>query len=179
MKNFLTSLDLALWMMLIAGQVVLCLCILKKNLVRRLPWFSVYVFAFTVKSIIFLALAFLASYAVYYYGFYVVSHIISALAFLTLIEFGRQVLPGFNLPHNKKALGWFLLRWLASPSSQFSGPSGTWKKELTLPPIWQLLLHSSSSPYTRVISGFIGHALWAGFLLLWVSCIWWTAWPRH
>ena len=109
MKNLLSSLDLALWMMLIAGQGILCLCILKKDVFRRLPCFSVYILALTVKSIVFLFLAFLASYAVYYYGFYLVSHIISALAFLTLIEFARRVLPGINLPHNKKALGWFLL----------------------------------------------------------------------
>jgi hypothetical protein len=63
----------------------------------------------TVKSIVFLILAFLAPYAVYYYGFYVVSHIISALAFLTLIEFARWVIPGINLPHNKKAFAWFLM----------------------------------------------------------------------
>lgn len=31
MKNFLSSADLAIWMMLIAGQVILCLCIFEKN----------------------------------------------------------------------------------------------------------------------------------------------------
>jgi len=93
---------------MIAGKVVLCLCILKKNLVRRLPWVSAYVFASTIKSLVLLALAFLVSYKVYYYSFFVASFVLSAIAFLTLLEFWRQVLPGFNLPHNKQALGWFL-----------------------------------------------------------------------
>ncbi|HET9164399.1 MAG TPA: hypothetical protein VFP11_00270 [Candidatus Angelobacter sp.] len=108
MKNFLSSADLAIWLVMIAGKVVLCLCILKKNLVRRLPWVSAYVFASTIKSLFLLALAFLASYTVYYYSFFVANFMLSAIAFLTLLEFWRQVLPGFNLPHNKQALGSFL-----------------------------------------------------------------------
>ena len=31
MKNFLSNADLAIWIALIAGQVVLCLCIFEKN----------------------------------------------------------------------------------------------------------------------------------------------------
>jgi hypothetical protein len=108
MKNFLNSADLAIWLAMIAGKVVLCLCILKKNLVRRLPWVSAYVFVSTIGSLLLLALTFLASYAVYYYSFFVVSFAQSVAAFLTLLEFWRQVLPGLNLPHNKQALGWFL-----------------------------------------------------------------------
>jgi hypothetical protein len=108
MKNFLSRTDLAIWMVMIAGKVVLCLCILKKNLVRRLPWVSVYVFVSTIGSLLLLALTFLASYATYYYSFYAISFVESLVAFLTLLEFWRQVLPGFDLPHNKHALGWFL-----------------------------------------------------------------------
>jgi hypothetical protein len=108
MKNFLSRTDLAIWMIMIAGKVVLCLCILKKNLVRRLPWVSAYVFVTTIGSLLLLALTFLASYATYYYSFYAISFAESVVAFLTLLEFWRQVLPGFNLPHNKRALGWFL-----------------------------------------------------------------------
>lgn len=108
MKNFIDTTDLAIWLALIAGQVVLCLCILKKNAVRRLPWFSAYVFAFTIKNVLLFALAFLASYTAYYNAFHVSTHVVSALAFLTLVEFGRWVLPGLNLPHNKKAFAWFL-----------------------------------------------------------------------
>jgi len=108
MKNFFSSTNLAIWLVMIAGKVVLCLCILKKNLVRRLPWVSAYVFASTIKSLFLLVLTFLASYTVYYYSFFAASFVLSAIAFLTLLEFWRQVLPGFNLPHNKQALGWFL-----------------------------------------------------------------------
>jgi len=108
MKNFLSSADLAIWIALIAGQVILCLFIFKKDVFRRLPWFSAYVLASTVKSLVLLALAFLASYTIYYEAFHITSYIKSALAFLTLIEFARWVLPGLNLPHNKKALAWFL-----------------------------------------------------------------------
>jgi hypothetical protein len=108
MRNFLSRTDLAIWMIMIVGKVALCLCILKKNLVRRLPWVSAYVLASTIKSLFLLALAFLASYTVYYYSFFAASLVLSAIAFLTLLEFWRQVLPGFNLPHNKRALGWFL-----------------------------------------------------------------------
>lgn len=108
MKTFLSSADLAIWLVMIAGKVVLCLCILNRNLVRRLPWVSAYVFVSTIGSLLLLALTFLASYAAYYYSFFVVSFAQSLAAFLTLLEFWRQVLPGFNLPHNKQALGWFL-----------------------------------------------------------------------
>jgi len=108
MKNFFSSTNLAIWLVMIAGKVVLCLCILKKNLVRRLPWVSAYVFASTIKSLFLLILTLLASYTVYYYSFFAASFVLSAIAFLTLLEFWRQVLPGFNLPHNKQALGWFL-----------------------------------------------------------------------
>jgi hypothetical protein len=104
MKDFISNIDLALWIALITGQVILCLCIFKKDVLRRLPWFSVYILASTVKSIVFLFLAFFASYAVYYYGFYVVSHLISVLAFLTLIEFARRALPGLDLPRKEKAV---------------------------------------------------------------------------
>ena len=109
MRNFLSGTDLAIWMTLIVSQVTLCLCILKKNLVRKLPWFSVYIFVSTAENVLFLVLAFLASYTTYYYAFHLASDIKSALAFLTLVELARRVLPGFNLPHNKKALGWFLM----------------------------------------------------------------------
>jgi hypothetical protein len=109
MKNFLSNADLAIWIALIAGEVILCLCIFKKNLFRKLPWFSLYIFASAAENVLFLILAFLASYTTYYYAFHVASDIKSALAFLTLVEFARRVLPGFNLPHNKKALGWFLI----------------------------------------------------------------------
>ena len=108
MKNFLSRTDLAIWMIMIVGKVVLCLCILRKNLVRRLPWVSAYVFASTIGSLLLLALTFLAGYATYYYAFYAISFVESVVAFLTLLEFWRQVLPGFNLPHNKQALAWFL-----------------------------------------------------------------------
>lgn len=109
MKNLFSNTNLAIWLVMIAGKVVLCLCIVKKNLVHRLPWVSAYVFASTIKSVSLLALVFLASYTIYYYSFFVASFVLSAIAFLTLLEFWRQVLPGFNLPHNKQALGWFLV----------------------------------------------------------------------
>jgi hypothetical protein len=108
MKNFLSRTDLAIWLLVIAGKVVLCLCILKKNLVRRLPWISTYVFTVTIKSLLLLALALLSSYAAYYYTFYATSLVECVAAILTLLEFWRQVLPGFSLPHNKQAMGWFL-----------------------------------------------------------------------
>jgi len=108
MKAFLSNTNLAIWLVMIACKVGLCLCILKKNLLRRLPWVSGYVFVTTIGSLLLLALTFLASYAVYYYSFFAVSFVQSFAAFLTLLEFWRQVLPGFNLPHNKQALGWFL-----------------------------------------------------------------------
>jgi hypothetical protein len=108
MKNFLSSTDLAIWLIMIVCKVILCLCILKKNLVRRLPWISAYVFTVTIKSLLLLSLALLSSYAAYYYTFYATSLVECIVAFLTLLEFWRQVLPGFDLPHKKQALGWFL-----------------------------------------------------------------------
>ncbi len=106
MKNYLSNADLAIWIALFAGQVVLCLCILKKRFLRRLRWFSVFIFVATAKDLLLFTLAFWASYAAYYYAFYISGYIESALAFLTLIECGRQVLPGLNLPQKEKAVAW-------------------------------------------------------------------------
>ena len=108
MKNFLSRTDLAIWVIMIVGKVVLCLCILKRDLVRRLPWVSGYVFISTTGSLLLLALIFLANYTAYYYTFYAASFAECAVAFVALLEFWRQVFPGFDLPHNKQALGWFL-----------------------------------------------------------------------
>jgi hypothetical protein len=108
MKDYISTADLAIWIVLIACRVFLCLCIMKKRLFSRLPWFSAYVFAAAIESVLLLAIAFSASYAVYYYVFYVTSHIVSVLAFLTLIECGRRVLPGLNLPQKEKALACLL-----------------------------------------------------------------------
>jgi hypothetical protein len=112
MKDYISTVDLAIWIVLIAGRIVLCFCILKKSLFRRLPWFSAYIFASAAESILLLAIAYSTGYAVYYYVFYVTSHTISVLAFLTLIECGRRVLPGLNLPQKEKAIA-FLLAALA------------------------------------------------------------------
>lgn len=108
MKNYLSTTDLAMWIVLIAGKLFLCLCILQKRFFSRLPWFSALIFAYSVKSLLLLAIAFWASYSTYYYVFYKGSYIESALVFLTLIECGRQVLPGLNLPQKEKALAWLV-----------------------------------------------------------------------
>lgn len=106
MKNYLSSIDLAMWIALIAGKLVLCLCILKRRFFSRLPWFSALIFFSSVKSLLLLAMAFWASYRAYYYAFYIGSYVESALIFLTLLECGRQVLPGLNLPQKEKAFAW-------------------------------------------------------------------------
>jgi hypothetical protein len=106
MKNYLISPELAMWLILIAGKLVLCLCILKRRFFSRLPWFSAFIFASSSKSFVLLALAFLSSYKAYYYAFYIGSYIESVLAFVTLIECGLQVLPGLNLPQKEKAFAW-------------------------------------------------------------------------
>src|SRR5262245_27830227 len=106
MKNYLSGPDLAMWLVLIAGKVVLCLCILKNRVFSRLPWFSALIFASSTRSLILLALAFLSSYKAYYYAFYIGSYVEAGLAFATVIECGRQVLPGLNLPQREKAYAW-------------------------------------------------------------------------
>jgi hypothetical protein len=103
MKHYLGSVDLAIWLALIAGKIVLCLCIFKKRLYQRMPWFSFYAVTSTVNSSLLLSAAFLTSYTVYYDIFYVAGHIVSLTAFLALIEAGRRVLPGLNLPQKKRA----------------------------------------------------------------------------
>lgn len=108
MKNYLSPADLAMWIALIAGEVVLCLCILKKRFFNRLRWFSVFVFASTAGDLMLFAIAFWFSYPAYYYAFYISGCINSTLAFLTLIECGRQVLPGLKLPQRENALVWLL-----------------------------------------------------------------------
>lgn len=108
MKNYLSPADLAMWIALISGQVVLCLCILKKRFFKRLRWFSMFMLITTVEDLLLLVIAFWGSYRAYYSAFYINTHIDSALAFLTLIECGRQVLPGLNLPQKEKALAWLL-----------------------------------------------------------------------
>ncbi|HLK09536.1 MAG TPA: hypothetical protein VKV30_16395 [Candidatus Angelobacter sp.] len=95
-------------MALFVGQVVLCLCIWKKRFLARLRWFSILTFFATAKDLLLFAIAFRTSYSTYYYAFYIGNYIESALVFLTLIECGRQVLPGLNLPQKEKALAWLL-----------------------------------------------------------------------
>ena len=112
MKDYISSADLAIWLVLIAGRVVLCLCIMRKRLFSKLPWFSLYSFAAAFECVLLLVIAYSARYEVYYYVFYVTSHSISVLAFLTLIECGRRVLPGLNLPQRERAIA-FLLATLA------------------------------------------------------------------
>lgn len=109
MKDCISTADVAIWIALIASQVILCLCGFKKRLFRRLPWFSLYILVSTVESLSLFTVAFFGSYATYYHLFYVTGRLVSATAFLTLIEFGRQVLPGLNLPQKEKALAWLLV----------------------------------------------------------------------
>ena len=109
MRTFLSTAELAIWMALIAGKVVLCLCIFKKRLFQRLPLFSSYVLASTLKSSLLFVISFLGSYGAYYYTFYATGRIIWALAFLTLLEFGRQVLPSLNLPRKERAAAWLIV----------------------------------------------------------------------
>jgi hypothetical protein len=108
MKTYLSSADLAMWIILIVSKLVLCLCILKKHFFGRLALFSVLVFFSSAKSLGLWALAYWAGYAVYYYAFYISGYVETALVFLTLIECGRQVLPGLNLPQKEKALAYLL-----------------------------------------------------------------------
>ncbi len=108
MKNYLGTLDLTIWLALIAGKVFLCLCIFKKKLFRRMLWFPVYVLTFTIKSAALFATALWASYTTYYYAYYVTSQIESLLAFLTLFECSRRVLPGLNLPKKEQAMSLLL-----------------------------------------------------------------------
>src|SRR6476646_1782943 len=108
MKSFLNNADLAMWIALIAGKLVLCLSIVQKRFFARLSLFSALIFVSSGKSLLLLALAFWASYPAYYYAFYIGSYIESALILLTLIECGRQVLPGLNLPQKEKALALLL-----------------------------------------------------------------------
>jgi hypothetical protein len=98
MKNYLSTINLAMWIALLASQVVLCLCIWKKRFMHRLPFFSLFIMASIAKDLLLLAIAFWGSFPMYYYTFYVSGYIESALVFGTLIECGRQVLPGLNLP---------------------------------------------------------------------------------
>jgi hypothetical protein len=108
MKSHLSIFDLTMWIALIAGKLVLCLCILRKHLFRRLPSFSVYVLTSSMKSLLLFGIAFAGSYTTYYYAFFVTGHIESILAFLTLLECGRQVLPGLDLPRKERAFGLLL-----------------------------------------------------------------------
>lgn len=105
MKDYISSVDLAIWIVLIAGKVVLCTIIFKKKFFQRMRWFSTYVFVSTIRSVLLYAFTFLASYATYYYFYYAAGYVISALAFFTLIEAGRRVLPGLNLPQKETAGG--------------------------------------------------------------------------
>lgn len=109
MKNSLSTLDLAIWVALLAGQVFLCLCILKKRFYRRLAGFSVYALISTAQTALLFVLAFWASYEAYYYSFYITGHLISVLALVTLIECGRQVIPGLKVQERDRAIAWLLV----------------------------------------------------------------------
>lgn len=109
MRDCLSIRDLAIWLIEIAGTLVLSSCVLKKGVTRRLPWFSAYVFGLTGKHLLLLALTFWSSYSAYYTAFYATGYIVSALAFFTLIECGSQVLPGLRAVEKERALSWLLL----------------------------------------------------------------------
>ena len=53
MKSYLSILDLAMWIALIAGKVMLCLCILKKHFFRPTAIFSALIFASGVGVLLF------------------------------------------------------------------------------------------------------------------------------
>ena len=108
MKNYISTAEVAIWIVLIAARIVLCLSILKKRLFNRMPLFSLYAVWTATESITLFAIAFLSSYTAYYYIFYITSHLSSLLAFLTLIECGRRVLPGLDLPQKQKAISLLL-----------------------------------------------------------------------
>jgi hypothetical protein len=109
MKNYISALDLAMWTILFVSQVVLCLCIWQKRFLGRLRWFSILTLFSAAKDLLLFVIAFRASYAAYYYTYYISGYIESALVFLTLIECGRQVLPGLNLPQKEKAFTWLAM----------------------------------------------------------------------
>lgn len=104
--NYISTTDVAIWIVLIVLQGTLSVSIIKRGLVRRLPWFSVYAFGSLAQNLLLIGLAYVASYPVYYYVFHGTSHLISVLAFLTMVEFGRQVLPDLDLPEKEKAFAW-------------------------------------------------------------------------
>lgn len=131
-----------------------------------MPWFSTYVFASATESVLLFAIAFFASYAVYYNVFYVTSHAVSALAFLTLIECGRRVLPGLDLPEKEKAIGFLLLALAVVVIF-----AAFW-------PMWYLEKRIESAAYLSVAIAFIFIAVYSRFLgLYWsrlVAGISWT-----
>ena len=108
MKSYLSIPDLAMWIVLIAGKVMLCLCILKKHFFGRLPIFSALIF--------FLQRSELGTFCSRVLGqlcrllprsFYISGHIESALIFLTLVECGRQVLSRTQSAAKRKGVGLF------------------------------------------------------------------------
>jgi hypothetical protein len=100
--------DLALWTALIVGRLLVCLCIVKTKFFRRLPWFSVYIAVSTAENLMLLTIAFRGTYAAYYYTYYLAGYIELTLAFAALIELGRQVFPGLDLPRKREAVRWLL-----------------------------------------------------------------------
>jgi hypothetical protein len=108
MRDCLSRLDVAIWLILIACKVFLCLCALRKHVFRRVPWFYTYIFTSAIKSIFLFITAMWASYTAYYYCFYVSGYIETVLALCTLIESGRRVLPGLDLPQREKAFSFLL-----------------------------------------------------------------------
>lgn len=162
MKNYLSTVDLAMWVAIIVGKLFLCLCILKKRFYGRLPWFSALIFAYSAKSFLLLALAYWARYATYYYTFYISGYIESALVLLTLIECGRQVLPGLNLPQKEKAfagLGAALAAVLIF-TVVWPLPSIAQERRIEVGAYLGLLLFSSLSLLTRATLDSIGHGCW-------------------
>lgn len=108
MNEPLSNLDLAIWLIFAIAEVFLCVCIVRKKIISRLPWFSAYIFAAAGETFLQMALFRWASYAVYYYSFYVTGFVIATLAMLTLVTCGLQVLPGLDLPKKAQARLWLI-----------------------------------------------------------------------
>jgi hypothetical protein len=124
--------DLAIWFALVAGQAILCVSIIRRGLIRRLPWFSVYVFGATAETLILITAAFRESYATYYWVFYITGHFVAVLAVIALAEFGWQIFPSLDLPQKKKALFWLVVSLAAVVIFAFTWPIRFIEKRIEL-----------------------------------------------
>ena len=112
----LQQLQLVLWVLGPLGQAITAVMILRRNLVREIPWFFAYTL-FHILNFLVLFVAYHVSYEVYFYGYWVAEGIDAILVILSFLRRWRAASVGLMLSvvSGRSCSDGQLLRYLQFP----------------------------------------------------------------